>query len=100
MWFVYMVRCADDSIYTGCTNDLAARVKTHNAGKGARYTRSRLPVSVVWSVRVKDRSTALSREALLKQLSRAQKLALIARKSREAAARKSRRTRTVGAVHG
>lgn len=80
-WYVYMVRCSDDSLYTGCTNDLPARVATHNAGKGARYTRARLPVKVVWSVRVKDRSAALSREAKVKQLSRPQKLAL-ARKRR------------------
>ena len=76
-WRVYMVRCADDSLYTGCTNDLDRRVAAHNAGKGARYTRSRGPVSVVWSVRVKDKSAALSREARVKQLSRAEKLALI-----------------------
>lgn len=82
-WHVYIVRCADDSLYTGCTNDLLKRVATHNAGKGARYTRSRLPVSVVWSVRVKDRSAALSREAKLKQLSRAEKLALISRPRRK-----------------
>jgi putative endonuclease len=80
---VYIVRCADDSLYTGCTNDLLKRVATHNAGKGARYTRSRLPVTVVWSVRVKDRSAALSREAKLKQLSRAEKLALISRPRRK-----------------
>jgi len=82
-WHVYIVRCADDSLYTGCTNDLLKRVATHNAGKGARYTRSRLPVTVVWSVRVKDRSAALSREAKLKQLSRAEKLALISRPRRK-----------------
>jgi putative endonuclease len=76
-WHVYMVRCADDSLYTGCTNDLQRRVDAHNAGKGARYTRSRRPVQVVWSVRVKDKSAALSREAKLKQLSRAEKLALV-----------------------
>jgi putative endonuclease len=79
-WHVYMVRCADDSLYTGCTNDLTRRVAAHNAGKGARYTRSRGPVSVVWSVRVKDKSAALSREAKVKQLSRAQKLLLVRRK--------------------
>ncbi len=76
-WRVYMVRCADDSLYTGCTNDLTRRLATHNAGKGARYTRSRLPVSLVWSARAKDRSAALSREARLKQLTRAEKLALV-----------------------
>ncbi len=79
-WHVYMVRCADDSLYTGCTNDLNRRVAAHNAGKGARYTRSRGPVQVVWSVRVKDRSAALSREARVKQLTRAEKLVLVAKR--------------------
>ena len=81
-WHVYIVRCSDDSLYTGCTNDLVRRVDAHNAGKGARYTRSRRPVQVVWSVRVKDKSAALSREARIKQLSRAEKLALVTRKKR------------------
>lgn len=71
------MRCVDDSLYTGCTNDLERRVAAHNAGKGARYTRSRRPVSVVWKKRVKDRSRALSLEARLKQLTRFEKLALI-----------------------
>lgn len=79
-WRVYMVRCADDSLYTGCTNDLARRVAAHNAGKGARYTRSRGPVKVVWSVRVKDKSAALSREWKVKQLTRAEKLVLVRKK--------------------
>lgn len=79
-WHVYIVRCADDSLYTGCTNDLLRRVAAHNAGKGARYTRSRGPVKVVWSVRVKDRSAALSREARIKQLSRPEKLLLVKKK--------------------
>ncbi len=81
-WRVYMVRCVDGSLYTGCTNDLEKRVARHNAGTGARYTRSRRPVELVWNVRVKDRSAALSREARLKQLTRAQKLVLVARKKR------------------
>lgn len=75
-----MVRCADDSLYTGCTNDLPRRVAAHNAGKGARYTRSRGPVAVVWSVRVKDKSAALSREARIKRLTRAEKLVLVAKR--------------------
>ena len=83
-WRVYMVECADGSLYTGCTNDLKKRVATHNAGKGARYTRSRLPVKVVWSVRVKDRSAALSREARIKQLTRAEKLKLISKRRKTA----------------
>ena len=86
-WHVYIVRCADDSLYTGCTNDLVRRVGAHNAGKGARYTRSRRPVQVVWSVRVKDKSAALSREAKIKQLSRSQKVALVEKKRRRASAR-------------
>lgn len=81
-WHVYIVRCADDSLYTGCTNDLLKRVAAHNAGKGARYTRSRRPVQVVWSVRVKDRSAALSREARIKQLTRAEKLALLVKRKK------------------
>jgi putative endonuclease len=79
-WHVYMVRCADGSLYTGCTNDLARRLAAHNAGKGARYTRSRRPVALAWSVRVKDRAAALSREAKVKQLTRPEKLALAARR--------------------
>lgn len=90
-WHVYMVQCADDSLYTGCTNDLGRRVAAHNAGKGARYTRSRRPVTVVWTVRVKDKSAALSREAKLKQLSRAEKWVLVERKSALDCARAERR---------
>ncbi len=84
-WRVYLLRCADGTLYAGCTNDLARRLATHNAGKGARYTRSRLPVRVVWSVRVKDRSAALSREAKVKQLTRAQKLQLVRRSGKKGA---------------
>ncbi len=73
-WFAYFVRCADGSLYAGATNDLEKRVATHNSGRGARYTRSRLPVKLVWSRKVADRSKALSLEARLKQLSRAEKL--------------------------
>lgn len=82
-WRVYIVRCRDGSLYTGCTNDLPRRVAAHNAGRGARYTRSRLPVELVWNVRVKDRSAALSREAKLKQLTREEKLALVERKRKK-----------------
>lgn len=78
-WRVYMLRCADGSLYTGCTNDLARRVAAHAAGKGARYTRSRRPVVLVWSARVKDRGAALRREYRLKQLTRKEKLALVRR---------------------
>jgi putative endonuclease len=76
-WWVYMVRCSDGTLYTGATNNVSARVDTHNAGKGARYTRSRLPVELVFQRVKKDRSAALSFEAQLKKLSRTNKLNLI-----------------------
>jgi putative endonuclease len=79
-WRVYVLRCADGSLYTGCTNDLPRRVAAHDAGKGARYTRSRRPVVLVWSARARDRGAALRREAALKRLTRAEKLALVARR--------------------
>jgi putative endonuclease len=78
-WQVYLLRCRDGSLYAGATNDLAARVAVHGAGRGARYTRSRLPVELVFAVRVRDRSAALRREAALKRMSRAEKLALVDR---------------------
>lgn len=87
-WFVYMVRCADGSLYTGATNDLARRVAAHNAGKGARYTRSRRPVTLVWSRRAKDRGSALSREARLKRLSREEKLAFVEGRARRLPSRR------------
>lgn len=76
-WFAYFVRCADGSLYAGATNNVTARVAKHNSGKGARYTRSRLPVRLVWSRRAADRSRAMSLEAHLKRLTRAQKLHLV-----------------------
>ena len=75
--WVYMLRCGDGSLYTGWTKDLARRVRSHAAGKGAKYTRSRLPVALVYRERCADRSEAMRREYELKRLSRAQKLALI-----------------------
>jgi putative endonuclease len=77
-WQVYLLRCRDGTLYAGATNDLAARMARHASGKGARYTRSRLPVEVVWTVRVRDRSAALRREAAVKRLDRPAKLALAA----------------------
>ncbi len=74
-----MLRCRDGSLYTGATNDLPRRLLRHAAGNGARYTRSRLPVTLVYQERAKDRSGALRREAALKRLARAEKLALIDR---------------------
>ena len=72
-----MLRCRDGSLYTGATVDLTRRVATHQAGRGAAYTRARLPVVLVWSEPAQDRSAALRREAALKRLTRAQKVELV-----------------------
>ena len=77
-WVVYVLRCGDDSLYTGCTNDLEKRVLAHSAGKGAKYTRARLPVELVYQESGLDRSGALKREFEIKGLSRAGKMELIA----------------------
>jgi predicted GIY-YIG superfamily endonuclease len=76
-WFVYILRCGDGSLYTGISTDVAQRVATHNAGRGARYTRPRLPVTVVHVERKRSRSTALKREAAIKALSRTEKLNIL-----------------------
>lgn len=78
IWTVYILRCADGTLYTGVAADLAARLATHRAGKGARYTRSRLPVRLVYREAALDRSAAQKREWAIKQLTRAGKRALIA----------------------
>lgn len=77
-WSVYILRCADGSLYTGITNRLLARLHAHAEGRGAKYTRSRLPVELVWEETRPDRSAALRREAEIKTYTRAQKMALIA----------------------
>jgi len=81
-----MLRCCDGSLYSGATNDLERRLARHRAGKGAAYTRSRLPVRLVFSERVGEVGAALRREAALKRLTRVQKLALVKRKARRGAA--------------
>lgn len=75
--FTYIVECADGSLYTGWTTNLEQRVAVHNAGKGARYTRSRLPVKLVWWEELQGKIEAQSREARIKLLSRREKLILI-----------------------
>jgi putative endonuclease len=79
-WFVYILRCADGSLYTGITTDLARRVGEHNAGRspGARYTRGRGPVQLAYAETVGSRAAAASREAAIRQLGRSGKLALCA----------------------
>lgn len=76
--FVYIVRCADDSLYTGYAEDVARRVAAHNAGRGARYTSGRRPVRLVFSEACGSRGDALKREHQLKRLTRQEKNALIA----------------------
>ena len=75
---VYILRCADNTLYTGCAADVQKRLSVHQSGKGAKYTRSRLPVELVYQEPAADRSAALKREAAIKKLSRARKLELIA----------------------
>jgi putative endonuclease len=72
-----MLRCRDGTLYTGATNNLERRLAVHGRGRGAAYTRARLPVTLVWSEPAADRSAALRREAALKRLSRAEKLLLL-----------------------
>lgn len=79
IWFVYIVQCEDSSLYCGITNDLEERVKAHNKGAGAKYTKYRRPVSLVWSEPSLDRSTASKRECQVKKLSRKEKLELISK---------------------
>lgn len=76
---VYMLRCGDGSLYTGWTNDLEKRVRAHQSGRGGKYTRSRLPVELVWHEECETKEAAMSREWHLKRLSREEKLKLIGR---------------------
>lgn len=79
-WVVYLLRCRDDSLYTGITNDLERRLASHRAGTGSAYVRARLPVRVVYRESQPDRSAALRREAAIKKLTRRDKLALVRRR--------------------
>ncbi|MCE9668993.1 GIY-YIG nuclease family protein [Myxococcus stipitatus] len=83
-----MLRCRDGSLYTGATNDLERRVATHGKGRGAAYTRARLPVTLVWSEAAEDRSAALRREAAIKRLTRGDKLLLVASATAKTARRR------------
>lgn len=72
-WYVYMLRCADGSLYTGMTDDVPKRLAAHRAGKGAKYTRGRGPLELVYVERVCDRSQALKREYAIKRLPKGKK---------------------------
>ena len=74
---VYLVRCADDTLYCGWTTDVARRVSEHQAGTASRYTRARLPVALAWSKAMGSRGEALREERRIKRLSRAEKLRLL-----------------------
>jgi len=75
-WSVYMVKCSDDSLYTGVSNDVEKRVTAHNLGKGARYTRGRGPVKLIYTEECPDKSRASIREAEIKKMSRKEKFLL------------------------
>ena len=77
IWFVYLLRCADGSLYTGITKDVSRRGKQHNAGTVSRYTRSRRPTSLVYQEAHASQSSALKREAALESMTRRDKLSLI-----------------------
>lgn len=79
---MYIVRCADGSLYTGIAKDVSRRCQQHNAGTASRYTRSRLPVKLVYQEALASRSLALKREAAIKALNRREKLALIRKRKK------------------
>lgn len=76
-WFLYILRCRDGSLYTGITTDVQARLEAHRAGKGAKYTRGRAPLELVYLENCGDHSAALKRELAVKSLSRTEKMELI-----------------------
>lgn len=76
-WYVYILRCRDDTLYTGITDDVDRRLEAHNTGKGAKYTRGRGPATVVYREVCRSKGEALRREYAIKRLSRAEKLAMI-----------------------
>ena len=77
-YWLYILRCGDGTLYTGTTDDVERRLKAHREGKGAKYTRGRGPLELVYREELADKSAALKREWAVKQLSRAEKIKLIA----------------------
>ena len=73
LWYVYILRCGDGTLYTGITDDIPRRLAAHRAGKGAKYTRGRGPLELVYQEQVPDKSAALRREAAIKRLRRGEK---------------------------
>jgi predicted GIY-YIG superfamily endonuclease len=77
VWTVYVLRCRTGELYTGCTTDLARRIREHNSGTGSKFTRSRLPVALVYKEELESRSKALRRELAIKSMRRSEKLLLV-----------------------
>jgi predicted GIY-YIG superfamily endonuclease len=77
VWHVYIVKCADRSLYTGVAKDVGARIEQHNSGRGAKYTRTRRPVELVYLEPAGDRSAALRREIAIKRMRSTEKVELI-----------------------
>ncbi len=77
MNYVYILECSDGTLYTGWTNDLDKRIKAHNEGKGAKYTKARRPVTLTYYEEYENKSDALKREAAIKKLSRAEKVNMV-----------------------
>ena len=77
MFYTYILRCSDDTLYCGYTTDLQKRLKKHNCGEGAKYTKSRRPVQLVYSEVLESKSLAMKRECEIKKLTRGEKLKLI-----------------------
>jgi len=82
MWFVYVIKCMDGSLYTGFTNDLKERFKKHKSGRGAKYTRSHIPEKIVFSKKFKSKIVALKMEREIKGLTHSKKLEFIKRKDK------------------
>lgn len=76
-WFIYVVKCRDESLYTGITTDISRRIKEHNTKKGAFYTQNKIPVELVYQEAMANQSKARKREATIKKLTRKQKLELV-----------------------
>jgi len=82
MCYVYILECSDNTLYTGWTNDLDKRIKTHSKGKGAKYTRGRLPVKLVYFEKFEDKISAQKREYAIKRLSKENKIKLLKESSK------------------
>ena len=92
-WSLYILKCSDESFYTGITNDLERRLKMHQAGKASKYTRTRGPVEMLYSETCGDRSSALIRECEVKEWPRTKKEALISGEEQVAKRRKQRKNK-------